>query len=123
MLFQLFIANLTISFLLALFVYTNSKIYYKPCKLIDKNGKEIDIHKIFDIFHPHDELSFWKLWLGGFLNFPIKLVLSFFIATSMKFHLQLVNYLYPKSETDPSQWKKMKFGISFWATFFFMRMA
>ena len=96
MLFQLFIANLTISFLLALFVYTNSKIYYKPCKLIDKNGKVIDIHETYDIFHPHDELSFWKLWLGGFLNFPIKLVLSFFIATSMKFHLQLVNYLYPK---------------------------
>jgi 1-acyl-sn-glycerol-3-phosphate acyltransferase len=78
----------------------------------------IDIHEKFDIFHPHDELRFWKLWLGGFINFPIKLVLSFFIATSMKFHLQLVNYLYPKSETDPSQWKKMKFGISFWATFF-----
>ena len=71
MLFQLFIANLTISFLLALFVYTNSKIYYKPCKLIDKNGNVIDIHKIFDIFHPHDELSFWKLWLGGFLNFQL----------------------------------------------------
>ena len=43
MLFQLFIANLTISFLLALFVYTNSKIYYKPCKLIDKNGNVVDI--------------------------------------------------------------------------------
>ena len=36
----------------------------------------------------------------------------------MKFHLQLVNYFYPNSETDPSQWKKMKFGISFWARFF-----
>ena len=118
MLFQLFIANLTISFLLALFVYTNSKIYYKPCKLIDKNGNVVDIHKIFDVFHPHDELSFWKLWIGGFLNFPYKFIISFFIATSMKFHLQLVNYFYPNSETDLSQWKKMKFGISFWANFF-----
>jgi 1-acyl-sn-glycerol-3-phosphate acyltransferase len=36
----------------------------------------------------------------------------------MKFHLQLVNYFYPNSETDLSQWKKMKFGISFWANFF-----
>lgn len=118
MLFQLFIANLTISFLLALFVYTNSKIYYKPCKLIDKNGNVVDIHKIFDVFHPHDELNFWKLWIGGFLNFPYKFIISFFIATSMKFHLQLVNYFYPNSETDLSQWKKMKFGISFWANFF-----
>lgn len=118
MLFQLFIANLTISFLLALFVYTNSKIYYKPCKLIDKNGNIVDIHKIFDVFHPHDELNFWKLWIGGFLNFPYKFIISFFIATSMKFHLQLVNYFYPNSETDLSQWKKMKFGISFWANFF-----
>ena len=118
MLFQLFIANLTISFLLALFVYTNSKIYYKPCKLINKNGNVVDIHKIFDVFHPHDELNFWKLWIGGFLNFPYKFIISFFIATSMKFHLQLVNYFYPNSETDLSQWKKMKFGISFWANFF-----
>ena len=118
MLFQLFIANLTISFLLALFVYTNSKIYYKPCKLIDKNGNVVDIHKIFDVFHPHDELNFWKLWIGGFLNFPYKFIISFFIATSMKFHLQLVNYFYPNSETDLTQWKKMKFGISFWANFF-----
>ena len=118
MLFQLFIANLTFSFLLALFVYTNSKIFYKPCKLVDKNGKVIDVHKLFDVFHPHDELSFWKLWIGGFINFPFKFTISLFIALSMKFHLQLVNYFYPNSETDPSQWKKMKFGISFWARFF-----
>ena len=120
MLFELFIFNLTFSFLLALFIYTNSKVYYKPCKLIDKNGNVIDIHKIFDVFHPHDELSFWKLWLGGFLNFPYKFLISLFIALSMKFHLQLVNYFYPNSETDPSQWKKMKFGISFWSKFFLL---
>ena len=120
MLFQLFIANLTISFLLALFVYTNSKIFYKPCKLVDKNGKGIDVHKLFDVFHPHDELSFWKLWVGGFINFPFKFFTSLFIALSMKFHLQLVNYFYPNSETEPKQWKKMKFGISFWASFFLL---
>ena len=120
MLFELFIANLTISFLLALFVYTNSKVYYKPCKLIDKNGNILDIHEIYDVFHPHDELSFWKLWLGGFINFPYKFTISLFIALSMKFHLQLVNYFYPKSEIDTNQWKKMKFGISFWATFFLL---
>ena len=102
MLFQLFIANLTFSFLLALFVYTNSKIFYKPCKLVDKNGKVIDVHKLFDVFHPHDELSFWKLWIGGFINFPFKFTISLFIALSMKFHLQLVNYFYPNTETDPS---------------------
>ena len=120
MLFQLFIANLTISFLLSLFIYTNSKVYYKPCKLIDKNGNIIDIHKIFDVFHPHDELVFWKLWLGGFINFPFKFITSLFIALSMKFHLQLVNYIYPNSETNPEQWQKMKFGISFWASFFLL---
>ena len=120
MLFQLFIANLTISFLLALFVYTNAKILYKPCKLVDKNGKVIDVHKLFDVFHPHDELSFWKLWVGGFINFPFKFFTSLFIALSMKFHLQLVNYFYPNSETEPKQWKKMKFGISFWASFFLL---
>ena len=120
MLFELFIFNLTFSFLLALFIYTNSKVYYKPCKLVDKNGNVMDMHKIFDVFHPHDELSFWKLWLGGFLNFPYKFLISLFIALSMKFHLQLVNYFYPNSETDPSQWKKMKFGIGFWSRFFLL---
>ena len=120
MLFELFIANVTKSFLLALFVYTNSKILYKPCKLVDKNGKVIDVHKLFDVFHPRDELSFWKLWIGGFINFPFKFLTSLFIALSMKFHLQLVNYFYPNSETDPNQWKKMKFGISFWARFFLL---
>lgn len=118
MFFQLIIANLIISFLLALFVYCNSYMYYKPCKLIDKNGNVIDIHKIFDVFYPHDKLVFWKLWLGAFFNFPYKFLLSLFIATSMKFHLQIVDHLYPKTDTDKSQWPKMKFGISFWATFF-----
>ena len=118
MLFQLFIANLTIIIIIIYTYVSNSKIYYKPCKLVDKNGKVIDIHKVFDVFHPHDELSFLKLWIGGFINFPFKFLTSLFIALSMKFHLQLVNYFYPNSETDPSQWKKMKFGISFWARFF-----
>ena len=60
MILQLIISDLIISFILALFVYKQSYVYYKPCKLIDKNSKVIDIHKVFDVFHPHDELSFWK---------------------------------------------------------------
>ena len=58
MLLQLIIVNLIISFLLSLFVYKQSYVYYKPCKLIDKNNNVIDIHKVFDVFHPHDELIF-----------------------------------------------------------------
>jgi 1-acyl-sn-glycerol-3-phosphate acyltransferase len=114
----LIIANLIISFLVALFVYKNSYIYYKPCKLIDKNNNVVDIHKIFDVFYPHDELVFWKLWVGAFFNFPYKFLISLFIATSMKFHLQIIDKIYPDTDTKQSQWKKMKFGISFWATFF-----
>ena len=118
MLLQFIIADLIISFLLALFVYKNSKIYYKPCKLIDKKNNVIDFHKVYDVFHPHDELNFWKSWIGGFFNFPYKFVISFFIAVSMKFHLQIVDKLYPDSEKNPSQWKKMKFAITFWSKFF-----
>ena len=101
-----------------MFVYKKSYIYYKPCKLIDKNNNVVDIHKVFDVFHAHDELNFWKLWIGGFFNFPYKFLISLFIATSMKFHLQIIDKLYPDSDTKQSQWKKMRFGISFWATFF-----
>ena len=115
---QLIIANLIITFLLSLFVYKQSYVYYKPCKLIDKNNNVIDIHKIFDVFHPHDELNFWKLWIGAFFNFPYKFLISLFIATSMKFHLQIIDKLFPDSDTIPSQFSKMKFGITFWATFF-----
>ena len=118
MILQLIIANLIISFLVSLFVYKNSYIYYKPCKLIDKNNNVVDIHKIFDVFYPHDELVFWKLWVGAFFNFPYKFLISLFIATSMKFHLQIIDKIYPDTDTKQSQWKKMKFGISFWATFF-----
>ena len=118
MIVELIIANLIISFLLAIFVYKNSYVYYKPCKLIDKNNNIVDIHKVFDVFHPHDELNFWKLWIGAFFNFPYKFLISLFIATSMKFHLQIVDKLCPNSDSNPSQWKKMKFGITFWATFF-----
>ena len=118
MLMEIIIANLIISFLLAVFVYKNSYIYYKPCKLIDKNNKVVDIHKIFDVFHPHDELVFWKLWVGAFFNFPPKFLLSLFIATSMKFHLQIIDKLLPNSDTNPSQFKQMRFGITFWANFF-----
>ena len=118
MLIQFLIFNFILSFLIASFVYKNSKVYYTPCKYKDKNNKEIDIHKVFEVFHTHDELVFWKLWLGCFINFPWKFPVSLFIAITMKFHLQLILKLYKNTDTDPVQWKKMKRAISFWSTFF-----
>ena len=103
MIVELIIANLIISFFLALFFYKNSYIYYKPCKLIDKNNNIVDIHKVFDVFHIDDKLNFWKLWIRAFLNFSYKFLISIFIATSMKFHLQAVDKLFPNSDTNPSQ--------------------
>lgn len=110
--------DLIISFCLATFVYKNSKIFYSPCNKKDANGKDIDLHKEYEPFCPKDELNFKNLWIGGFIFFPIKFLLSLFIALSMKFHLQFLLLIYKNTDSDPKQWKKMKWAISFWSTFF-----
>lgn len=109
------IFNSIFSFLFALYVYKNSKRFYAPCTYTGEDGKVIDLHKVYEVFHVHDSLNFFELWIGAFLFFPIKFPLCFFVATTMKFHLQIIDYLYPKSDTDPKQWKKMGRAISFWS--------
>ena len=74
-------ANLLISFILALFVWIRSQKYYKPCLKKDKDGNTINLHDIYDPFHPHDSVCFLQLWFGAFCCGLIKVVFSFFIVT------------------------------------------
>lgn len=110
--------NFCWSLFLACFTYKNLKGFYKPCTYKKPDGTVTDLHKEYDVFHPHDKFSFLQLFLGYFLLFPIKYSLSWFIAITMNLHLRLLLRLYPNTETDPKQWVKMKNAISFWSTFF-----
>lgn len=112
------IFNLVFTFFFALFIYNQARCFYDPCIFKDSKGQPINLHKVYYPFCAKDELKFYKLWFGGFFCFPIKLIFSFFIAVTMKFHLQFLLFLYKKTDTDPEQHKKMAFAISFWAKAF-----
>ena len=71
-------ANLLLSFIVALCVWIRSQKYYKPCLKKDKNGKVVNLHDIYDPFHPHDKVYFIQLWFGAFFCFLIKFISSYF---------------------------------------------
>ena len=111
-------ANLLISFILALFVWIRSQKYYKPCLKKDKDGNTINLHDIYDPFHPHDDVWFIQLWFGAFCCCLIKVVSSFFIVIFVNWHIKLVSKIYKDYNTNPEQRKKMKNAVSFWSSIF-----
>ena len=111
-------ANLLISFIVALVVWIRSRKYYKPLLKKDKNGNVINLHEIYDPFHPHDKLYFIQLWFGAFFCFLIKFISSFFIVVFVNWHIKLVSKIYKNYNTDPNQRKKMKNAVSCWSAIF-----
>ena len=59
-------ANLLFSFIIALVVWIRSQKYYKPLLKKDKDGNIINLHEVYDPFHPHDKVYFIQLWFGAF---------------------------------------------------------
>lgn len=117
--FLLFIIiNFLISFAVAFYSFSKSKQYYYPCTVKDEKGNIIDVHKYFEVFRVNDTLNFFQLWIGAFFFFPIKFILSLINTSLMKFRLQFIDTMYPKSDTDPQQWSTMKRAISFWSKLF-----
>ena len=100
--------NLLFSFILSLVVYIRSQKYYRPCIKIDKNNKPIDLHKIYDAFHPHDEICFIKLWIGTFFYAFIKMISSLFIFIFVNCHIRIISKCYKNYDTNPEKRKKMK---------------
>ena len=117
-LYSIFFGNLLFSFILSLFVYIKSQKYYKPCIKKDKYNNKIDLHKIYDAFHPHDEICFIKLWIGAFFCAFIKLISSLFIVVFINLHIRIINKIYKNCETNFNQRLKMKKAISFWSFLF-----
>ena len=108
-------SNLLFSLALSLFVYIKSQKYYKPCIKKDKDGNPIDLHKIYDPFHPHDDICFIQLWFGAFCCGFIKVLLSIFIALFANWHARIIKKFYKNYDTKPEQRKKMKNAAFFWA--------
>ena len=111
-------SNLLFSFALSLFVYIRSQKYYKPCIKKDKDGNPIDLHKIYDPFHPHDDVCFIQLWFGAFCCGFIKLLSSFFIVLFINWHIRIIKKCYKNYDTKPEQRKKMKNAVSCWSWLF-----
>ena len=111
-------ANLLLSFILALCVWIRSQKYYKPCLKKDKNGNVVNLHDIYDPFHPHDKVYFIQLWFGAFFCFLIKFISSFFIVVFINWHIKILKGIYKNYNTDPNERRKMKKAISFWSSIF-----
>ena len=117
-LLTILICNLIFSFILSLAVYIRSQKYYRPLFKKDKENKLIDLHKVYDPFHPHDKVIFIQLWFGAFFCGFIKLVTSLFIVIFVNWHIRLIKRIYKNYDTDPQSRKKMKDAVSCWSYLF-----
>ena len=111
-------SNLLFSFILSLIVYIRSQKYYRPLIKKDKDNNPIDLHKIYDAFHPHDDVCFIQLWFGAFFCAFIKIFISLFIVTFGYWHLRIVRKIYNNYDTNPEHRKKLKNLISCWTWLF-----
>ena len=110
--------NLLLSFIMALVVWIRSQKYYKPLLKKDKEGKTINLHEVYDPFHPHDKVYFIQLWFGAFFCCVIKFISSFFILIFTNWHIKLLKAIYKDYNTNPDHRKKIKNAISCWASIF-----
>ena len=114
-------SNLLFSFILSLIIYIRSQKYYKPCIKKDKDNNQIDLHKIYDPFHPHDDVYFIQLWFGAFCYGFIKLFSSILIALFINWHIRIIKKCYKNYDIKPEQRNKMKNAVSCWSwAFLFM---
>ena len=111
-------ANLIFSFLLSLVVYIRSQKYYRPLIKQDKDGNPINLHEVYDPFHPHDKVNFITLWIGAFFCAFIKMIFSLFIVIFVNWHIQILYCIHKNSDTNQQHWQKLKGAISFWSSFF-----
>ena len=110
--------NLVFSFVLSLIVYIRSKKYYRPLIKRDKDNNPIDLHKKYDVFHPHDNIYFIQLWCGAFFFSFIKIISSLFIVIFVNWHIRILSKIYKNCDSNPPQRQKMKKAISFWSWLF-----
>lgn len=73
-----------LSFLVALFIYSQLKKFYTEMMITKKgDSKPISIHKEFEVFSRKDKLSFPWLFLGTFFLFWIRFIASLIVASTL----------------------------------------
>ena len=110
--------NFIMSFLITLSVYLTSLKYYRPLIKKDKNGNKINIHDIYDPFHPHDRIDFFSMWSTSFFCWFIKFISSFIILVIVNLHIRFLYKIHKNTDTNPEQRKQMKDAIVFWSKLF-----
>lgn len=89
----LFLFLYTLAILLySIFLYKSSLPFYRPLSLPkdpkDPNSPKIDIHSQYKEFQCQDTLSFWRIFIGSLIFFPIRIVILIFIALCLNAQLK-----------------------------------
>ena len=122
-----FLIYFIFTFLIVNYLYLKVRIYYRPLTYKDKDtGKIVDVHKLYEPFQAKDNLSYWKMMIGGLIFFPIKFIILALIIIAFMIHLRIFSIFYKNQDTDKSQYQKlskiMKFYNYLFLLFSFIRI-
>ena len=122
-----FIIYFLFGFIIVNILYLKVRVYYRPLTYKDKKtGKIVDVHKLYEPFQTKDELSYWKMMVGGLIMFPIRFVILILVIIFFMIHLKIFSLFYKKQDTDKSQYAKlsriMKFYNGLFLFFSFIRL-
>ena len=120
MLFYILLFYILVQFIFLNILYFKIKVYYYP--LIykhKKTGINLDVHKIYEAFQAKDELSYFKIILGGMIFFPIKLISLLCIIFIFIIHLNIFYFFYPNYSKDENLFNKYSKSVKFFLWLFY----
>lgn len=68
-------------------LYSVNCCFYKPLTY-KKNGKDVDVHSMYEPFRVRDSISFIRLFIGSFFLFPIRICVMVYIAINLNKQLK-----------------------------------
>jgi 1-acyl-sn-glycerol-3-phosphate acyltransferase len=109
-----------IIFIYSLIIYFKYRPHYKPLYFqYDQNSPVVNVHDLYDEFKLKDKLSFWRIFLGSWLLFPIRIPsgIFFFVAMNIQlnYHLKRLEH----HDTDPNERKIIANIIQYWPKLLF----
>ena len=117
----IFLSSYTlIIFIYSLIMYFKYRPHYKPLYFqYDKNSPVVNVHDLYDEFKLKDNLSFFRIFFGSLILFPIRIPsgIFFFIAMNiqLKYHLKRLK----NHDTDPEERKVIANIIQYWPKLLF----
>ena len=120
MLFYILLFYILVQFIFLNILYFKIKVYYSPLIYRDKKtGINLDVHKIYEAFQAKDELSYFKIILGGMIFFPIKLISLLSIIFIFIIHLNIFYFFYPNYSKDENLFNKYSKSVKFFLWLFY----